>query len=482
MQGSPSGLGFSSGTADKSIGLWVSTAGKLWGRGVQTNGTSQNLPQNASVPPNTTSIFNSIYGGSAITQYLNGTSVGSVVYDNTLRSWTDVGVGQQASEPWNGDIAEVILFKSFLGSAQRIIVDNYLAAKYGLLLSSNDLYVQDNPANGDYDHDVAGIGRISASNLQTDSRGSGIVEISGATGLDNNEFLFWGHDDGVLGTFGVGDMPSGIQGRWGRIWRVSEVTTGGTATDVGNIDITFDLSGQGAVTPSNLRLLIDTDGDGLFSDEAPVGGAAWVSGNLYRFVGVSQITNGARFTLATTNSTVTPLPIELLSFSATIGADRTVHLHWMTGSEQNNDHFTVQRSADLAAWTDVGEVPGAGNSSSTRSYSLIDATPLGGISYYQLQQTDIDGSTTVSDRIVVQFPEGHRLAVHPNPAHGELNVGNLSSVCSAWLVDLTGTRVSTPVQLDSGHTTMPIPDIAPGNYVLVIDDGITRSTAQVALR
>jgi hypothetical protein len=277
-------------------------------------------------------------------------------------------------------------------------------------------------------------------------------------------------------------MPSGIQGRWGRIWRVSEVTTGGTATDVGNIDITFDLSGQGAVTPSNLRLLIDTDEDGLFSDEAPVGGAAWVSGNLYRFAGVSQITNGARFTLATTNSIVTPLPIELLSFSATIGADRTVHLHWMTGSEQNNDHFTVQRSADLAAWTDVGEVPGAGNSSSTRSYSLIDATPLGGISYYQLQQTDIDGSTTVSDRIVVQFPEGHRLAVHPNPAHGELNVGNLSSVCSAWLVDLTGTRVSTPVQLDSGHTTMPIPDIAPGNYVLVIDDGITRSTAQVALR
>ncbi|MBK7752253.1 MAG: hypothetical protein IPI41_06495 [Flavobacteriales bacterium] len=112
----------------------------------------------------------------------------------------------------DGDIAEVVAFNAPLNSAQRLIVNNYLGAKYARTLSSGDIFVQDNVGNGNYDHDVAGIGRVNSSNMQTDSRGSGIVQISkaGYSGLSDDEFLIWGHDNGGLGTFGVGDLPTGV--------------------------------------------------------------------------------------------------------------------------------------------------------------------------------------------------------------------------------------------------------------------------------
>ncbi|HEX2616958.1 MAG TPA: hypothetical protein VHL57_05400, partial [Flavobacteriales bacterium] len=177
----------------------------------------------------------------------------------------------QGTTGWNlnGNIAEVILYKAGLTAVQRIIVNNYLAAKYALSLGSGDVYTQDNVANGNYDHDVAGIGRVNSSAIQNDSRGTGIVQVSGPTNLGDNEFLFWGHDNGALGTYGSTDYPVSLQGRWFREWRVSETNATGTAVDVGAVDITFDLTGLGAVTASDLRLLVDANNNDIFADDTP---------------------------------------------------------------------------------------------------------------------------------------------------------------------------------------------------------------------
>src|SRR5690606_37109170 len=120
-----------------------------------------------------------------------------VAYDGTLRSWSAFGIGRQAGESWDGDIAEVIAFNTAVNEAQRIIINNYLSAKYNLPLSEFDFYTMDDVGNGDYDHDVAGIGRVNALNQHTDARGSGIVRILNATNLDDDEFLIWGHDGGT---------------------------------------------------------------------------------------------------------------------------------------------------------------------------------------------------------------------------------------------------------------------------------------------
>lgn len=71
------------------------------------------------------------------------------------------------------------------------------------------------------------------------------------TGLANNEFLIWGHDNGVLGAGAARILPVGLQGRWHRIWRVNEVNQTGGAIDVGNVNITFDLDRAVRWWPAN---------------------------------------------------------------------------------------------------------------------------------------------------------------------------------------------------------------------------------------
>jgi len=426
LQGTASGNAYSSDPLDKNIGLWVNnTTKKVWGRGIQTNGTSVNVPAVMTLNANTFHILSTQYDGARITQYVNNASAGTATYNGTLRTWPDMSIGVQAgSEGWDGDIAEVIGYTTVLNSTQQVIVANYLAAKYAITLGTDDIYVQDDPANGNYDHEVAGIGRISAASMQTSSRGSGIVQISAPSNLDDNEFLFWGHDNGALGYWGAGDRPVGVQERLARTWRVNEVNRSGAAVDVGAVDITFDLTGLGSVTASDLRLLVDSNNDGSFADEIPIGGAVSMGGGQYGFPGITAIKNNVRFSLGTANSAATPLPIELISFNATTTAPATVELSWATASEKDNAYFTVERSADLANWSAIITRPGAGNSSFQLNYEATDQDALPGLSYYRLRQTDLNGTTTLSD-VVPVFSASRKEPlplVYPNPTVGPFTV------------------------------------------------------------
>lgn len=385
----------------------------------------------------------------------------------------------------NGDIAEVIAFNARLNSTQRIIVNNYLAAKYGRTLSTNDLYIQDDATNGNYDHDVAGIGRVSSGNLQTDSRGSGIVQIgkAGYGGLGDDEFLLWGHDNGDLGPYGVTDLPAGVQGRWERVWRVNEVNSSGAAVNVGNVDITFDMAGLGPVTATDLRLLVDTDGDGLFADETPISGATNVSGTLYRFSNTAALQNGYRFTLGSTNLGSTPLPIELISFTAREAAPNTVDLEWSTATERNNDHFTVERSENAQEWTAVATVPGAGNSSTTVHYATTDRSAYGPVFYYRLRQTDTDGTSTTSDVVMVNMGSIKHEAdyAYPNPFFGPFTVvlHGLDAVDRFEMIGADGRAHAVQcMALGNGSFRIDPAHLPPGRYVLratVLDGAGMRS-------
>ncbi|RZQ51167.1 hypothetical protein C1E23_21030, partial [Pseudoalteromonas phenolica] len=73
-----------------------------------------------------------------------------------------------------GDIAEIAIYKVKRTTVERIIIDNYLAAKYGQSLSANDFYNEDT-SGGNFDHKVAGIGQASDGSNHSDSQGTGIV-------------------------------------------------------------------------------------------------------------------------------------------------------------------------------------------------------------------------------------------------------------------------------------------------------------------
>ncbi|MCB0767341.1 MAG: T9SS type A sorting domain-containing protein [Flavobacteriales bacterium] len=413
--------------------------------------------------------------------YKNGGSIHSDNESKTPRTNSrPLYIGNERStsgRELNGQIAEVIMYNGRLNSAQRIIVNNYLAAKYGRTLSSGDLYTQDDPGNGNYDYDVAGIGRINSTNMQAASQGSGAVQMSkaGYSGLGDNEFLFWGHDNAPFSALGSTDFPSGLQGRLHRVWRVSEVNTSGGSTNVGNVDITFDLAGLGSVTASHLRLLVDTDGDGVFADETPISGATFVSGTTYQFSNVNALVNGYRFTLGTTNITSTPLPVELVRFVGESPLPGTVDLRWTTASERDNDHFTVQRSQDNSTWSDIARVDAVGNSTTLQEYSTVDAAAPIGWCYYRLLQTDTDGSSSYSQTVAVKVTGSSTgLLIFPNPSHGPVSISTGDQGAGALTVvlfDAFGRQVLEQRSSDrsNGQVQVDAHGLASGRYSVRVE-------------
>ncbi|MFN8335137.1 MAG: T9SS type A sorting domain-containing protein [Cyclobacteriaceae bacterium] len=395
----------------------------------------------------------------------SGTSLGSIGASNSGSSGTGLSFFQ-------GNLAEVLLYTSNLNSAQRLIVENALAAKYALTISG-DVYAMDNPANGNFDFDVAGIARVNASNQHTDAKGQGLVRISGATDLGDNESFLWGHNNTAL-TVRSTDVPSGVQSRLAREWGVSE--TG----DVGAVNMQLDLSGlYGSITPSDLRLLIDHDGDGIYNEAGTqsISGATATSCGYYTFTGVTALDNAMRFTLGTINFSQTPLPIELVRFEGEAQAT-SVRLAWETESEINNDYFTVERSVTGTDFTAVGKLDGAGTSKEHHSYELLDEISFTGTVYYRLKQTDFDGAVSYSDVIRVKGVSDESVSIYPNPqkAGGDIHVKisegySDAGTCNISVIDRIGRQVLLqPALIGSGEIIISgSGQLAAGVYLLKID-------------
>jgi hypothetical protein len=98
------------------------------------------------------------------------------------------------------------------------------------------------------------------------------------------------------------------------------------------------------------------------------------------------------------------LPIELVSFKA-LAKDNVVELNWQTASEVENDFFTVERSFDGFDFRTIGIVDGAGNSSHTIDYELLDKDYGKAINYYRLKLTDFNGEETFSKIVSVDMSQ-----------------------------------------------------------------------------
>jgi len=102
------------------------------------------------------------------------------------------------------------------------------------------------------------------------------------------------------------------------------------------------------------------------------------------------------------NGNAGSLPVSLSQFTAR-SEDANVLLNWTTSSEQNTDHFDVQRSIDGRSYTTLGQVHSKsqnGNSSTPLYYAFTDKVPIAGnTSYYRLRVVDKDGTITYSNVI-----------------------------------------------------------------------------------
>jgi hypothetical protein len=165
-----------------------------------------------------------------------------------------------------------------------------------------------------------------------------------------------------------------------------------------------------------------------------------------------------------------PLPVELLSFTAT-KKNGTVVLNWATASEKNNNKFIIERSSDGINWVAVGEVIGIGNTSSITNYTFTDLDPLDGISYYHLRQIDVNGSSSISWPVVV-LTSNQQVSVSPNPFDDVLKiVTNIKGEINVSIYDVVGRLLyETNQEVKDGELTIH-PELAGGAYIVKINSG-----------
>jgi hypothetical protein len=169
-----------------------------------------------------------------------------------------------------------------------------------------------------------------------------------------------------------------------------------------------------------------------------------------------------------------PLPIKLLSFTAAAKGAH-VQLDWVTATEINNDYFNIERSPDAINFTSISTINGTGNSTQTLSYSIIDDTPLVGISYYRLKQTDFNGETSYSNIEAIEFIKMNDFEIYPNPNNGEdfsFQINNNNAEVLVVVYDMLGKEMySKVIVIDENgkdvYAIDPSRKLNPGVYLII---------------
>jgi len=167
--------------------------------------------------------------------------------------------------------------------------------------------------------------------------------------------------------------------------------------------------------------------------------------------------------------------LTLTEFTGQFLPTNAVLLNWNTMVEINTAYFTIQRSGDGINFQDMAQVNSKSSDTSTvyqLNYTYIDQVPLPGTSYYRLQITDKDGTTTRSE--IVQLSNDHALGIKIFPTivqSSNLFVQSDKPIKNAKLeiFDLSGKKIteSNWVEL-SGNQSVSVTNnshIARGAYM-----------------
>lgn len=208
---------------------------------------------------------------------------------------------------------------------------------------------------------------------------------------------------------------------------------------------------------------------GIWEDEQFVAPAA--PGESMVFDGVNG--GGGELTLVSDFDNLV-VPITLLYYTA-LSDGNAVMLNWATASEVNNSHFIIRRTSGDADFSEIGQIPATGFSSTIKTYTFTDHPPGKGTYLYQLSQEDLDGvGSEMGIRSVRLDPDRHNmLTVIPNIASADQSVMVVAAKASEkdeelQLIGPDGREIFTfqmPANTESIQVTLPA-SLLPGTYYI----------------
>ena len=268
---------------------------------------------------------------------------------------------------------------------------------------------------------------------------------------------------------GMGYQGSSIQ----RYFTLSGIS-GGTASANETLTYGYRPDELNNIQENNLALYQSLTGTPPYAKVTPT--TTDTGGHTLTYVGSITLTNGTVITLSDGN---TPLPVTLVSFTATATAQGTALLRWLTASETNNRGFNIERQLDSgSSWTTVGFVAAGAATGSTYEYldKGLASAPASDKAYYRLRQEDLNGQTSYSPVAVINRAAGvaaTELTLSPVPAGTSLSLA-MTEVGQAGIevaiINTQGQRLvnfTTEASTDAA-LSLPVANLAAGVYIVSV--------------
>ncbi|MEG4104357.1 DUF4347 domain-containing protein [Microcoleus sp. Pol17_C1] len=354
--------------------------------------------------------FQRVVTSGAFSQFVDGTSTGNTIGGtNSLTAPSRIVLGslQTNINYFQGDIAEVGIYSKSLNGAERTLIDNYLAAKYNIAIS-NDKYIGDTAANGNYDSNVAGIGQeVSGSNTSGNTKGGLIID-NGTFLKDNGDYLIAGQIETANATNVTTDLPSATaSNRLSRVWYLDKTdinNNGGTA------NLTFDFSDSGlSGTPTGKYHLLyrsATTGNFAYVNNATstISTTFTITGDQVTFNNVNLgLLNDGYYTLA---SKVNDVPLlATITNPAAINEDtglQTITITGISDLETATNALTLTATSTNTALTGTPTITNNNDGTATLQYTPI--ANANGTANISVTVTDADSGTVTKSFDVTVNP------------------------------------------------------------------------------
>jgi hypothetical protein len=186
----------------------------------------------------------------------------------------------------------------------------------------------------------------------------------------------------------------------------------------------------------------------------------------------------------------TVLPVELAQFTGRADGEAAL-LTWTTVTETNNAGFFVEQATGSGSWTTIGQVDGAGTTSTVQRYQFRTGILAPGAYSFRLRQVDIDGTEAYSrpTDVNLSLSGAYRIVPpFPNPSAGDaqlrLAVENTQNV-QVSVFDVLGRHVATlhdgPITGSTEATIRLGGDLSPGLYLVRITGETFRVTERLTI-
>lgn len=179
-----------------------------------------------------------------------------------------------------------------------------------------------------------------------------------------------------------------------------------------------------------------------------------------------------------------PLPVKFLYFSQKCEGNNVL-LQWATAFELNNNHFIIQKSSDATNWRAIAQMTGAGNSNSARTYAYTDTAAAGGIYFYRIAQTDVDGSSSYSEVVnsnCVSTGSKKEFTIYPNPGKDLFVLNNLPAKGSFYITDNKGRELLSVASYPGRSYQLNLAQLPSGVYYVTVFENGKRVTKKLLIK